>query len=302
MQLIVPPGTRVVTRRTVIIAESGNELPSGAVAVITHAPADATHSYRVRFPDGSEASLRREEFGILKSMKEETSVDSSVQSEIDWSSFVIYRCLVGSRAFGLDVESSDFDRRGIFLPSADLDWSLYGVPEQLENDATQETYWELGKFMRLALKANPNILECLYSPTVELITPLAEELLSLRSIFLSRLVYQTYNGYVLSQFKKLEQDLRTKGEIKWKHAMHLVRLLLSGIIVLRDHVVPVEVGEHRDTLLAIRRGEWSWDEVNRWRLELHHQFDAAFEQTTLPERPDFEKANAFLLKARRAMV
>ena len=51
----------------------------------------------------------------------------------------------------------------------------------------------------------------------------------MRSIFLSRLIYQTYNGYVMSQFRKIEQDLRAKGAIKWKHAMHLVRLLLSGV-------------------------------------------------------------------------
>src|SRR5258706_258479 len=61
------------------------------------------------------------------------------------------------------------------------------------------------------------------------------------------------HGYTLSQFRKLEQDLRTRGEVKWKHAMHLVRLLLSGIAVLRDGTVQVRVTEHRDALLAIRR-------------------------------------------------
>jgi hypothetical protein len=37
---------------------------------------------------------------------------------------------------------------------------------------------------------------------VEEARPIARELLSLRGIFLSKLVYQTFNGYVLSQFKK----------------------------------------------------------------------------------------------------
>ena len=49
----------------------------------------------------------------------------------------------------------------------------------------------------------------------------AAELLAMRGAFLSKLIYKTFNGYVLSQFKKLEQDLRAKGEIKQKHAMHL---------------------------------------------------------------------------------
>src|SRR5439155_11576163 len=110
---------------------------------------------------------------------------------------VIYRCVIGSQAYGLAEAASDIDRRGIYLPRAELNWSLYVVPEQLENDATQEAYWELQKFLVLALKANPNVLECLYTPMVEKATPLAEELLSMRSIFLTRMVYQTFNGYVL---------------------------------------------------------------------------------------------------------
>jgi predicted nucleotidyltransferase len=207
-----------------------------------------------------------------------------------------------SRAYGLEHAESDVDRRGIYLPPADLQWALYGVPEQLENDATQEVYWELEKFLKLALKANPGILECLYSPLVEQATELAQELLSMRASFLSKLVYQTYNGYVLSQFKKIEQDIRTRGAVRWKHTMHLIRLLLSGISILRDGHVPVRVDEHRDALLAIRRGEMSWEDVDRWRLALHRQFDDAFTGTALPERPDFERANAFLIRARRSMT
>ena len=121
-------------------------------------------------------------------------------------------------------------------------------------------------FLILALKANPNVLECLYTPLVEKATPLANELLAMRSSFLSRLVYQTYNGYVMSQFKKMQADIRNQGQVKWKHVMHLIRLLISGIRVLRDGVVPVEVGDHRVQLLAVKRGEVPWEETERWRL------------------------------------
>lgn len=210
--------------------------------------------------------------------------------------------MVGSRAYGLEDDASDTDLRGIYLPPAELHWSLYGIPEQLEQNETQECYWELQKFIVLALKANPNVLECLYSPLVELTTPLAQELLDMRSHFLSQLVYQTYNGYVLSQFKKLEQDLRNHDQIRWKHAMHLIRLLLSGIALLREGVVPVRMEEHRSQLLAIKHEQMAWDEVNARRLRLHQEFDAAFTTTKLPERPDYAKANDFLIRARRSMV
>jgi predicted nucleotidyltransferase len=210
--------------------------------------------------------------------------------------------VIGSQAYGLADAESDVDRRGIYLPAADAHWSLYGVPEQLENEATQEAYWELQKFLVLALKANPNILECLYTPLVEKATPLAEELLALRSIFLSRVVYQTFNGYVLSQFKKMQADIRNQGRVKWKHVMHLIRLLISGIGVLKHGFVAVRVEEHRDQLAAIKRGEMPWEETEKWRLALHADFDRALAETKLPDRPDYEKANAFLIKARRAAI
>jgi len=34
--------------------------------------------------------------------------------------------------------------------------------------------------------------------------------------------FQTFNGYAMSQFKKIEQDIRNHGEVRWKHAMHLL--------------------------------------------------------------------------------
>ena len=121
----------------------------------------------------------------------------------------------------------------------------------------------------------------------------------MKSIFLSRLVYQTYNGYVMSQFKKMQADIRNHGKVKWKHVMHLILLLLSGIGALRDGFVPVKVDTHRDRLLAIRRGEVPWDDVENWRLSLHKEFNAAFETTKLPERPDYDRADVFLISARR---
>jgi hypothetical protein len=124
----------------------------------------------------------------------------------------------------------------------------------------------------------------------------------MRSAFLSKLVYQTYNGYVLSQFKKLDATRARHGAIKWKHAMHLIRLLLAGITTLRDGYVPVGVEEHREQLLAIRDGALAWPEINAWRLSLHREFDAAYAATKLPDRPDYEKANALLVKARRSMI
>lgn len=307
LNLILSVGTQVVALTEVRGPDGRPVHPRGAVGVVVQAPADYWHSYRVRFPGGFEAPFRRQELAVLAAYKDGGVIGSAARgegplAEYDLHEHVIYRCVVGSRAYGLDDERSDTDRRGVYLPPAALHWSLYGVPEQLENPATEEVYWEAQKFVVMALKANPNVLECLYTPLVECATPLAEELLAMRDKFLSRMVYQTYNGYVMSQFKKLQADLRNKGAVKQKHVMHLIRLLLAGIAVLEEGCVPVHVGPHRDRLLAIRRGEVPFEECDAWRIALHERFDAAAERTALPDRPDYAAANDWLLRARRSMV
>ena len=301
--LIFAVGTQVVTLRDVV-GQNGRTLhPRGAVGVVVKSPTDLDHAYRIRFPDGVEASLNSGDLTTLAKFKEGVIGDTSLttQGSVLFDR-VIFLCIIGSQAYGMADDASDIDRRGFYLPPAELHWSLYGGPDQLECHETQEAYWEIQKFLVLALKANPNVLECLYSPLVEKATPLAEELLGMRDIFLSRLVYQTYNGYVMSQFKKMQADIRNQGQVKWKHVMHLIRLLISGISVLKDGFVPVRVDKYREELLAIKRGEMPWEETEKWRLALHTEFDKALADTKLPERPDYEKSNDFLVKARRAAL
>ena len=300
--LIFTAGTQIVIRKDVYAQNDRIAHPAGAVGVIVQSPVDRSHAYRVKFADGFEAPLHHDQLVRLADFKREQIQSANTPIDEGLYDRVIYRCVIGSRAYGLEGDESDTDRRGVYLPSAEMHWSLYGVPEQLENEATQECYWELQKFVLLALKANPNVLECLYSPIVEKITPIGEELLQLRDSFLSKLVFQTYSGYVASQFKKMQADIRNHGTVKWKHVMHLIRLLMSGITVLNERQVMVEVGEHRERLLSIKRGEVPFEETNQWRQELQRQFEAAFEKTDLPERPDYQRINDFLVRARRLAV
>ena len=301
--LIYPVGTKVVLLREILGDHKRTQQPRGALGVVVKSPNDLTHSYRVRFADGVEEVVKPSNLSCLSKYKEGSIGDArQLDSTTDFHNFVIFRCIIGSQAYGLSDSKSDIDRRGFYLPPADLQWSLYGVPEQLESDETQEAYWEIQKFLALALKANPNVLECLYTPLIEQTTPLVDELLTMKDIFLSKLIYQTYNGYVMSQFKKMQTHYRLKGDVKWKHAMHLIRLLISGIEVLQHGFIPVAMDSYRDQLLAIKRGELPWTETEKWRRSLHQSFDQAYKSTKLPERPDYHKANMFLIKARRSMV
>lgn len=293
MEAILPAGTQVVT------LVDAPRAPRGAVGVIVREPCDPEHSYRIRFPDGREGSYGRRALAVRKEhTREHGAVPDDVLRE-----HVIYVAVVGSRAYGLEHDGSDTDRRGIYLPPAELHWSLLGLPGEIERHESQECYWEIEKFLQMALRANPNVLECLYTPLVERAEPVALEILALRERFLSRRIYQTFGGYVMSQFKKLETDVRLRGEPRWKHAMHLLRLLQVGTSALLEGRIEVRVPQSaRERLLAVRRGELSWEACNAWRLELHAELDRAFSRTALPERPDYAAADALLVRARRSMV
>src|SRR5215471_7940066 len=271
----ISAGTQVVALVEIRGPNQSLVHPRGAVGVVTRTPTGTDRHFLVRFPDGFEKSLTAERLEVLKHFKDRLHAPNSRQPDFDLESVIIYRCVMGSQAYGLETDESDVDRRGIYLAPAELQWSLFGAPEQFEDNAAQAVYWELQKFLIMALRANPNILECLYSPVVEKTTPLAEKLLALRQRFLSQMIFQTFNGYALSQFKKIDQDLRNQGEVRWKHAMHLLRLLITGAATLREERVPVRVESHRDRLLSVKSGDVSSPEVNSWRRELHEDFERA---------------------------
>ncbi|MEU1020387.1 nucleotidyltransferase domain-containing protein [Streptomyces sp. NPDC005900] len=212
----------------------------------------------------------------------------------------VYACVMGSRAFGLATEGSDTDRRGVFQAPTALFWRFEKPPTHLDGPADEQFSWELERFCELALRANPNILECLHSPHVEHVTDTGRELLALREAFLSRRVHDTFTGYALGQRKKLEADIRLHGAPRWKHAMHLLRLLTSCRDLLRTGRLTIDVGDQREPLLAVKRGEVPWSEVEAWMGRLTEQAREAARHSPLPAEPDRERVADFLVRARRA--
>jgi predicted nucleotidyltransferase len=297
---VIPAGTQVVLKAAKILAGGRQFKPPGSVGVVLECPPDNQRPYLVHFADGETVTADFHELALRRREVE----DALGEAAADMRPWIIYRCQVGSKAFGLAGEESDDDLRGIFLPPARWHWSLRRLPEQLESkeEKRDEVYWELEKFLRLALKANPNVLETLWTPLVLLADETAQELRAIRQAFLSKHVYKTYSGYVLSQFRRMANAFKDKGVYKPKHAMHLVRLLHSGIAALETGEIRIDVAEHRAELLHIRNGGLDFEQVKRRALELDERFQHAFERTTLPEQPDYERVEDFLIRARRRMV
>ncbi|MEU0022876.1 nucleotidyltransferase domain-containing protein [Streptomyces rochei] len=211
----------------------------------------------------------------------------------------IYACVMGSRAFGLATEGSDTDRRGVFLAPTELFWRFEKPPTHVEGPAEEQFSWELERFCELALRANPNILECLHSPLVESVDDTGRELLALREAFLSRRAHETFTRYAHGQRRKLDADVRTHGAPRWKHAMHLLRLLTSARDLLRTGVLSIDVGDGREPLLAVKRGEVPWPEVRSWMARLVEEGETAARRSPLPAEPDRRRVEDFLVRVRR---
>ena len=121
--------------------------------------------------------------------------------DLHTQNLILFEVISGSKSFGLNTPTSDTDIKGVYyLPKAQF-YGLHYIP-QISNETNDEVYYELGRFVELLLKNNPNILEILASPEDCILHkhPLMERL-QLQD-FLSKLCKDSFAGYAMTQIKK----------------------------------------------------------------------------------------------------
>lgn len=121
--------------------------------------------------------------------------------DIKDKNLLLFECLSGSKAFGLDTPTSDTDIKGIYYMPKDMFFGLQYVP-QISNESNDEVYYEIGRFVELLIKNNPNIVEILASPEDCILYkhPIMQQLTI--DMILSKLCKDTFGGYALSQIRK----------------------------------------------------------------------------------------------------
>lgn len=114
---------------------------------------------------------------------------------------ILFEVISGSRSFGLNTPTSDTDIKGVYYLPKEQFYGLEYIP-QISNETNDEVYYEIGRFVELLLKNNPNILEILASPEDCILykNPLMEHL-QLED-FLSKLCKDSFAGYAVTQIKK----------------------------------------------------------------------------------------------------
>ena len=170
LSIALPHGTEVTLRVDKTI--ESRRVPRGAVGRIFKALEG--NQYEVAVVGVGVGTYAREELLPRKAGQLEFA-----QRRADhWDALQPCRVLeatVGSRAWGLATEGSDTDLRGLFaLP---LPWTLglLDAPTDLVSADGSQTYWEVGKAVRQALRADPNTLEMLFVTTVRPLDPRLEQ-------------------------------------------------------------------------------------------------------------------------------
>ena len=217
--------------------------------------------------------------------------------------------IVGSVAYGLSTPDSDVDRLGLFAYPTEKMLGIQPAKDSIVQVSPDITFHEVRKFLTLALKCNPTITELLWLPDdlYETRTELGDALIGIRTSLLSApLVRNAYLGYATQQFRRLENrseqgDHSFSADTKKrtaKHARHLLRLLIQGLDLYLD-------GEFSVRLKHPEMYHQFGDKVAAGDIEIAKREISSCErwmndnESALPGKPDYEKAQEWLLKVRR---
>lgn len=222
----------------------------------------------------------------------------------------ILQVLVGSRAHGLDSDDSDWDYRGVFVtPTSEILklGSNHKTTSWIEGKE-DNTSWEVGHFLNMAIHCNPTILECFLAPyksvgleRLELGSRYFELQSEIRALFPhvwnSKGVLDAFCGYSHNQRKKM---LDNKDDRAAKYAVAYGRTLVQAKELLTTGTFSIKISatEHGDMLKKWKRGEFSYGEVIDFCEDQKKQLDEIYKSQPKKET-NMEPVNEFLLKVRK---
>lgn len=122
---------------------------------------------------------------------------------------LIYKTVVGSKAYGIDTPESDTDIKGITIAPKEYYFGLKNFEQQ--EIGKDYTIYAINKFVKLARDNNPNIIEMLYTDPKHIlfINKYGERLRENRDLFLSKKAKFSFSGYAIAQLKRI------RGHRKW---------------------------------------------------------------------------------------
>lgn|SRR3990167_1073865 len=217
----------------------------------------------------------------------------------------ILKVLCGSRAYGLEDDDSDHDYHGIFVVPTSRILSINSNLKEtswVEGEDQDNTAWEIGHFLKMALHCNPTVLETFVAPVVST-TPLGDELRTLFPHVLSRkYIYDAFRGYASNQRKKMFEPTGTDLEKRSrKAAVAYLRSLLHGEYLLLNGTYNTKIDSAYwiRTLKDIKRGFSGKAVVISLAEELEDGLRKAYGVSAIPLTNNMDVVNEFLLRVRK---
>lgn len=101
---------------------------------------------------------------------------------------------------------------------------------------------------------------------------------------------------VVKDYSKLNHRNKKKSELKLnKHAMHLIRLLVTGSEILQGKGIHTYRENDRTYLLEIRNGKFTYEEIFEMVDKLEAEFKYAASHAVLPDKPNDEAVEELLI-------
>lgn len=167
--------------------------------------------------------------------------------------------VTGSSVYGLDVETSDLDLRGITPPTLGDYVNLRQPAETTRADSIDLQTWGLHHWLSLFRKGSPNALEAALLPSDAVIHAdrIGRLILDGAAESLNRRFVRPLEGYSHQQCKRWR---RTGNP---KNLMHAVRVMRMACELVEYGSASLRRDADRDELLAVRGGETT-DGVRLW--------------------------------------
>ncbi len=143
---------------------------------------------------------------------------------------IILMGLGGSYAYGTNNENSDIDFRGITL---NLPSDLLGLTEfeQYEDNSTDTVIYAFNKIIKLLLECNPNTIELLGLDEEQYLikTPLGQELLDHKQLFLSKRAAKSFGGYASAQLRRLQNAIARDSMPQQEREQHIYNSVKNAL-------------------------------------------------------------------------
>ena len=216
---------------------------------------------------------------------------------------LILEGVVGSKAYGTDTPESDTDLKGVYLaPMLDFFDPENSVVQTYTTTSPDAVYYEFGKFVHLALKCSPTILELLFLNNYTHLDEYGSILVSNRKNFLCERIMKGYIGYAYDQIKKFEheciRDPRTLTK-KGNHIKHAFRLLIQcrQLITTGDLNVLL-TDDQKDEILDMSKFNLE-QVVKKFDVEI---FKLRTLKSVLPEQPNIEAIRSMVNLIRQGLI